>query len=577
MPIEISTQIIHASYAAVINSIDPNANIYDNPNQQGTAYPAWFIVHRAPVEVQRDVGKRYGGNRYTLTYMIDIWYMIQQNIPRLYDQYTQVAEELDSKIDYLPIHGSDAVVHVYDRSWSLELNCLKYSTTLRLRVYRNNPNYDDTTIDVITTDVFLKMQNEAILSFENTSHPEFDAQLPNPISVTKGRSVNLPFVGGEFEDDNYKWTPSGWTVGAFGALIQLNESMTADLLWRSEEKTASLSFTNTLHPEFDVDLPDTIIANKGSSVELPAVSGTFPVGSFDWNPSSWDIGSFGSSFTLNEDTTANLQWESEEVFFDVSFTNTSHPEFDVTLPQSEHVSRGSSVTLPTVEGEFIQGNYKWNPDAWDIGAFGASYTPSDSVSANLLWRSRPFIYEITAYFSPAGASGTGNIKIGGSFGNTPATLYDASGNPLPYDLSKKYTILGTYNYSGGSVEVSSYSRIQDTNGIAQYMPGGVKNVFTIVLSLSEQTTIDAYLTRAGASATTNTTCQPSITYTLYDANGNFIPYDSTKTYATVASFVVNGDTAYANFTGDYASWSDTILKGRPSGTNSYYKIVIRIE
>lgn len=460
MSIEISTQIIHASYAAVINSIDPNANIYDNPNQQGTAYPAWFIVHRAPVEVQRDVGKRYGGNRYTLTYMIDIWYMIQQNIPRLYDQYTQVAEELDSKIDYLPIHGSDAVVHVYDRSWSLELNCLKYSTTLRLRVYRDNPNSKDVMMNVLTTDVFLKMQNEAILSFQNTSHPEFDAQLPNPISVTKGRSVNLPFVGGEFEDDDYKWTPSGWNLGSFGALIQLNESMTADLLWRSEEKTASLSFTNTLHPEFDVDLPDTIIANKGSSVELPAVSGTFPVGSFDWNPSSWDIGSFGDSFILNEDTTANLQWESEEVFFDVSFTNTSHPEFDVTLPQSERVSRGSSVTLPTVEGEFIQDNYKWIPDAWDIGAFGDSYTPSDSVSANLLWRSEEIPVELpqyfTAYFTAGDGNRSGSVSSNwSSIGGNTASLYQLnSSNRYEYDASKTYTITSVF-YAGGAIYTDS--------------------------------------------------------------------------------------------------------------------------
>ena len=571
MAIIINTPVIHKSYASVLSRIDPNALIFDNPNQQGTKLPAWFIVHREPVSSTCAID----GYQW-LVYAIDIYYMVEYNKPRLYDEYAAIADQLDLELEYLPIYGTDTVVHVFDRSWELAMNALKYSTTLRLRVHPSVQR--EPYMQVIENlEVFLKMQNEAILSFKNTSHPEFDAQLPNPISVTKGRSINLPFVGGEFEDDNYKWTPSAWTLGNFGALIQLNESMTADLLWHSEEKTASLSFTNTLHPEFEVDLPDTIIANKGTAVVLPAVSGTFPVGSFDWNPSSWDIGSFGGSFVLDEDTTADLQWESEEVFFDVSFTNTSHPEFDVTLPQSEHVSRGSSVTLPTVEGEFIQGNYKWNPDAWDIGTFGDSYTPSGSVSANLLWRSRPFIYEITAYFSSAGASGTGNIKIGGSFGNTPATLYDASGNPLPYDLSKKYTILGMYNYSGSSVEVLSYSRIQDTNGIVQYIPGGIKDVFTMVLSLSEQTTIDAYLTSAGASATTDKTCQSSITYILYDENGNFIPYDSTKTYTTVASFVVNGDTAYANFVGDYASWSDTILKGRPTGTNRYYKIVIRVE
>lgn len=571
MAITINTPVIHKSYASVLSRIDPNALIFDNPNQQGTKLPAWFIVHREPVSSTCAID----GYQW-LVYAIDIYYMVEYNKPRLFDEYAAIADQLDLELEYLPIYGTDTVVHVFDRSWELAMNALKYSTTLRLRVHPSVQR--EPYMQVIENlEVFLKMQNEAILSFQNTSHPEFDAQLPNPISVTKGRSVNLPFVGGEFEDDNYKWTPSAWTLGNFGASIQLNESMTADLLWRSEEKTASLSFTNTLHPEFDVDLPDTIIANKGSSVELPAVSGTFPVGSFDWNPSSWDIGSFGSSFTLNEDTTADLQWESEEVFFDVSFANTSHPEFDVTLPQSEHVSRGSSVTLPTVEGEFIQGNYKWNPDAWDIGAFGDSYTPSGDTTANLLWRSRPFIYEITAYFSSAGASGTGNTKIGGDFGWDSASLYDASGNPLAFDLTKKYTVLGLYNYSGASVATSSGSRIKDTNGFVQYIPSGTKRVFTIVLSLSEQTTIDAYLTSAGASATGNTFCSSSLTYTMYDSNGVPIPYDSTKTYTTVATFVVNGNTASSDFTGGYAGWSDTFLKGRPNGNKDVYKIVICVE
>lgn len=233
MPIEISTQIIHASYAAVINSIDPNANIYDNPNQQGTAYPAWFIVHRAPVEVQRNVGKRYGGNRYTLTYMIDIWYMIQQNIPRLYDQYTQVAEELDSKMDYLPIHGSDAVVHVYDRSWSLELNCLKYSTTLRLRVYRDNPNYDTTTIDVISTEVFLKTKFPLIrVYFTNVSHPELSIEIPSQMFCYFGDTMVLPTIEGVYRDaENHRWQPVGWTLGGFGETIgPLYQNTTTNLI-----------------------------------------------------------------------------------------------------------------------------------------------------------------------------------------------------------------------------------------------------------------------------------------------------------------------------------------------------------
>lgn len=144
MPVEISTQIIHASFASVINSIQAGANIYDNPNQQGTTYPAWFIVHRSPVEIQKDFGKIRYGSRYNLTYQIDLWYMIQQNITRLFDQYTQVAEALDSKLEYLPIFGSDAIVHVYDRSWGLEMNALKYSTTLRLQMYSDSNQTFDT-------------------------------------------------------------------------------------------------------------------------------------------------------------------------------------------------------------------------------------------------------------------------------------------------------------------------------------------------------------------------------------------------------------------------------------------------
>lgn len=92
MKTEINTNVIHASFASVINELWPNSNIYDNPNQQGTQYPAWFIVHRSPIEVLRDFGAINGGNRYTITYQIDLWYMLMQNITCLYDKYSEIAE-----------------------------------------------------------------------------------------------------------------------------------------------------------------------------------------------------------------------------------------------------------------------------------------------------------------------------------------------------------------------------------------------------------------------------------------------------------------------------------------------------
>lgn len=494
MPIEISTQIIHNSYAAVINRIDPKANIYDNPNQQGTAYPAWFIVHRSPVEVAREFGKRMNGNCYMLTYQIDIWYMIQQNIPRLYDQYTAIAERFDAEIEYLPIFGSDAIVHVYDRSWSLELNAMKYSTTLKLRVFADK-NFVFTPMEVIEDlSVFLKNQNQSVITFENTTHPEFDAQIPSPISVTKGQSVNLPFVGGEFEDKDYKWTPSGWTLGSFGARIRLDENTTTNLLWNSTIKTASLSFTNTTHPEFDVQLPQTITENKGTSITLPSVAGRFPGGPIDWIPSSWSIGSFGDSFILNEDTTTDLQWSSTEVQFALSFTNSNHPEFDVDLPQTELITRGESVTLPSVSGSFIVDGYEWTPESWDIGAFGDSYTPNSDVIANLLWRQEYHPTLPTTEISRCWlAQNKASSSVPTSFSILP---YDANNNNIPYSSSLLYCIVlissipstldGTF-IIGSSI--NGYLLIQRTNGTNS---GTIYSIDYATCSDKTATIIDVY-------------------------------------------------------------------------------------
>lgn len=159
MPIQIDTQVIHASIASVLNGIDSSAQIFDNPTQQGTPYPAWYIIHRSPVERQREVG-----NRYVLVYQIDIWYLLQQNITRMYDQYTAIAEMLQESIEYLPIYGYKGItVHTYENSWSLEMSAMKYSITLRLRCSRSTE--PDTKMAVIENfEVFLKGLQSSVSS-----------------------------------------------------------------------------------------------------------------------------------------------------------------------------------------------------------------------------------------------------------------------------------------------------------------------------------------------------------------------------------------------------------------------------
>ena len=313
MPVEIDTQIIHASYAAVINKIDPEAHIYDNPNQQGTELPAWFIVHRSPVEVRKDLGRINHGSRFDITYSIDIWYMLKQNITRLYDQYTVIAEQLDAQLEYLPVFNSDAVLHVHDRVWSLEMNALKYSTTLRFKVYTNNPdaiNYPK--VDVITgPDIFLKNQSESYIIFTNEDHPEFDVSFPSSLYVQTGKRINLPMVSGSFTDDNYIWTPSAWSIGAFNESVLVEENTTANLLWSSENRRAEISFVNSEYPQFYVEMPETMFVLKGTAIELPTVSGSFDDGEFEYTPASWSIGAFGESVVVNEDTVVELVWNKQ--------------------------------------------------------------------------------------------------------------------------------------------------------------------------------------------------------------------------------------------------------------------------
>lgn len=313
MSIEITTQLIHASYASVIRTIDENANIYDNPNQQGTYYPAWFIVHRSPVELQKGIG------RWTLVYQIDIWYMLKSNQTRLYDQYSAIAEQLDDKLEYLPIFGTDACVHVLDRSWGLELDALKYSTTLRLYASKG-PKPVIPYMEVIEDlRVFLKglKQEFYTLSFTNTDHPDFTVDLPDDIVVSANAFVKLPSVSGKHTEDEETWVTSRWDIGEFGSSVKMDEDKVANLLWE-ELQLFVVSFANTTYPQFDVDLPEQAVVIAGESITLPSVSGQFVEDGYVYTPSGWDIGDFGSEFTPTGNTIANLIFSAEKQYEEIT-------------------------------------------------------------------------------------------------------------------------------------------------------------------------------------------------------------------------------------------------------------------
>ena len=256
MPVSISTQIIHASFAAVINSIQPNANIYDNPNQQGTVYPAWFIVHRSPVEIKRDFGRINGGNRYNLTYQIDLWYMLQENITGLYDKYTEIAEALDEKLEYLKVFGSDAVLHVHDRTWELSLNALKYSVTLRFPVWAKSIKELDVYMQVIEDlQVFLRnsaIAKDATLYFRDSISGS-GVSLPDAITAKRGETIKLPRVRTVYENAGITYTPLRWTAGEFDSEYELDNNYCTTLLW--EAKCDSVPIFGTFGNQYGSALP----------------------------------------------------------------------------------------------------------------------------------------------------------------------------------------------------------------------------------------------------------------------------------------------------------------------------------
>lgn len=126
--VTISTELVHKSIASIALAAVPNSHVYDNPNQQGTHLPAWFIVHREPVRIERE-----NRRRAWLVYSIDLYYMLELNTPRVFDEYARVADDLDYRATYMMVYGTTEIVHVYDRSWELAMNCMKYSMTLRFR------------------------------------------------------------------------------------------------------------------------------------------------------------------------------------------------------------------------------------------------------------------------------------------------------------------------------------------------------------------------------------------------------------------------------------------------------------
>ena len=157
------------------------------------------------------------------------------------------------------------------------------------------------------------------------------------------------------------------------------------LPWKYLPKLATLSFTNTSHPELPIELPAQISAHIGDSVILPDLTGTYVDSNYHkYSTVAWDIGNFNAAITLERDTSTDLILEPVQAT--VTFTNTRYPLADVTLPDSITVNTGEQIELPEVQGTYTDTNtLRWQTSSWDAGAFNSYYIVADDIEIDLVW------------------------------------------------------------------------------------------------------------------------------------------------------------------------------------------------
>ena len=75
------------------------------------------------------------------------------------------------------------------------------------------------------------------------------------------------------------------------------------------ERVFTLSFANTQLPDITITLPADETGHLGTVITLPTVTGEYPYSGIVYIPSSWSIGAFGSSYTINADIVATFNFD----------------------------------------------------------------------------------------------------------------------------------------------------------------------------------------------------------------------------------------------------------------------------
>lgn len=133
---KITNSLISSALSDVLALNFPDSTIYDNPNQQNTELPAWFINYIPGSSIKKAID-----NRYWRSLHIDLVYLLEYDLPDVYDQYREAAEKLDEVLELFTYTQDEQsyLIRTYDRNWRMDLSALHYELRLDLRVSLDKP------------------------------------------------------------------------------------------------------------------------------------------------------------------------------------------------------------------------------------------------------------------------------------------------------------------------------------------------------------------------------------------------------------------------------------------------------
>jgi len=332
---------------------------------------------------------------------------------------------------------------------------------------------------------FLEAASHTI-TFTNTTHGEFDIDLPLPINVPDGENILLPSVSGQFEDEDYIYTPSQWDIGEFGESIYPIQDMTADLMWNREEIPETLP-TVSLHGDFGSDNWLYTDSSQSSSVSVVSNSqiGLLLDRSYQtyddsksyavqqWYVNSSTVGTTGDFIITKQGLTQiaakNVSSSTKYILkARVAICSSNQAEIVIVYNMSNESFNAFKYTLGGTDYYYVLDGAQtdWTDD---LSSIGYSLDP-------------PAPLGLTAYFTTQGSAGTSDTYVRTI--DYPY-LYDANGLLISYDSSKTYTVVEVRQYDGTVLSLSSYvTGYSDGFALYFHQDSGNYNMYLVIYTES---------------------------------------------------------------------------------------------